>query len=125
MFPNVILMPFEIGVFLVRAIPDRDDPGRHVSKIDFYLHRHKLDQAAANMGVADLTEVATNIATTFSEVIRDEDYVMSSSQQTSANGAALDQIVFGRNEPALHHYHNTYRRMRGDEPLPLLSSIAE
>ena len=122
-FPNVILMPFEVGVFLVRAIPDRDDPGRHVSKIDFYLHRDKLDQAAANMGVADLTEVATNIATTFSEVIRDEDYVMSSSQQTSANGAALDQIVFGRNEPALHHYHNTYRRMLGLDIAPLVDSI--
>ena len=122
-FPNVILMPFEMGVFLVRAIPDRDDPGRHVSKIDFYLHRDKLDQAAANMGVADLTEVATNIATTFSEVIRDEDYVMSSSQQTSANGAALDQIVFGRNEPALHHYHNTYRRMLGLDIAPLVDSI--
>jgi nitrite reductase/ring-hydroxylating ferredoxin subunit len=123
LFPNVILMPFEVGVFLVRVIPDRNDPGRHVSKIDFYLHRDKLDQAAADMGVADLTEMAANIATNFSEIIRDEDYVMSSSQQTSANGAALDQIVFGRNEPALHHYHNTYRRMLGLEVSPLIDSI--
>jgi hypothetical protein len=75
------------------------------------------------MGVADLTEMAANIATNFSEIIRDEDYVMSSSQQTSANGAALDQIVFGRNEPALHHYHNTYRRMLGLEVSPLIDSI--
>jgi hypothetical protein len=32
-------------------------------------------------------------------------------------------VVFGRNEPALHHYHNTYRAALGMEPLPLLSDI--
>lgn len=44
---------------------------------------------------------------------------MSASQQTAANAGALDYIIFGRNEPALHHYHNTYRTMLGIEELPL------
>ena len=35
---------------------------------------------------------------------------------------ALTEVVFGRNEPALHHYHNTYRAALGLEPLPLLDA---
>jgi len=114
LFPNVILMPFEIGVFLVRAYPDRSDPGRHVSRIDFYVRPSAIDSKP------DVAEFLSSIATNFAEIIRDEDYVMSSSQQTAANGRSLDRIIFGRNEPALHHYHNTYRSLLGDDLLPLL-----
>ena len=28
--------------------------------------------------------------------------------------------MFGRNEPALHHYHNIYRAALGIDPLPIL-----
>lgn len=31
-----------------------------------------------------------------------------------------EYTIFGRNEPALHHYHNTYREALGMEPLELL-----
>jgi phenylpropionate dioxygenase-like ring-hydroxylating dioxygenase large terminal subunit len=122
-FPNVILMPFEIGLFLVRAVPVPGEPGRHVSRIDFYLRPAAVKANAHIIAAADMQEMAANIARTFSEVIRDEDYVMSSSQQTAANAGALDQIVFGRNEPALHHYHNTYRSMLGQDLLPLVERI--
>lgn len=125
LFPNVILMPFEIGVFLVRALPDRNDPGRHTSKVDFYIRQAKLGQAQENLGTANLTEIAKEIASTFSRIIRDEDYAMSCSQQACANGSALEQTVFGRNEPALHHYHKTYRRMLGyADSIPPTSSQA-
>jgi len=45
---------------------------------------------------------------------------MSASQQASANSGALADVVFGRNETPLHHYHNTYRAALGMELLPLL-----
>ena len=123
-FPNVILMPFEVGVFLVRAVPVAGAPGRHISKVDFYLRRSALEAAAAPGGAGVvLTELASNIATTFSEIIRDEDYVMGESQQVAADSGALGEVVFGRNEPALHHYHDTYRRFLGQAPNPLLESI--
>ena len=48
-------------------------------------------------------------------------HVMSASQQISASSGALEYSLFGRNEPALHHYHQTYRNALGMEPLPLLS----
>ena len=116
LFPNVILMPFVAGCFLVRAYPDRSDPGRHVSRIDFYM-KPGLDQDNP-----EVTEFMTNIAHHFAEIIRDEDYVMGASQQTAANAGSLEHIVFGRNEPTLHHYHNTYRAMLGIDPLPLLDA---
>ena len=123
-FPNVILMPFEVGVFVVRAIPTPGDPGRHVSKVEFYLRSKEEAAKALGLDTADFSEIATNIAQNFGEIIRDEDYVMSSSQQTAANAGSLDEIVFGRNEPALHHYHNTYRELLGLEALPLLDGIS-
>jgi hypothetical protein len=67
-------------------------------------------------------EALKEIAQGFAEIIRDEDYVASASQQRSAESGALPHVVFGRNEPALHHYHNTYRAALGDAPLPLLEA---
>ena len=32
---------------------------------------------------------------------------------------SLDYLTFGKNEPALHHYHNTYREALGLQSLPL------
>ena len=107
LFPNVILMPFQAGCFLVRAYPDRNDPGRHVSKIDFYM-KPELDTSDP-----EVVTFMSTVAQGFAEVIRDEDYVMGSSQQTAANSGVLREVIFGRNEPALHHYHNTYRRRLG------------
>ena len=107
-------MPFDAGVFLVRAYPDRSDPGRHLSRIDFYVKPGLDSQDPA------VTEFISNIAHNFAGIIRDEDYVMSASQQSAANARSLEYVIFGRNEPALHHYHNTYRAMRGDDRLALL-----
>ena len=114
-FPNVIVMPFEVGCFLVRTYPDRDEVGRHRTRIDFYV---KPEAGAKD---PELTEFLTQIAGLFADVIRDEDYVMSASQQTAANAGSLPEVIFGRNEPALHHYHDTYRAMLGRDPLALVA----
>ncbi len=105
-FPNVILMPFRFGVFLVRAYPTLGDPGRHLSRVDFYMKSELAN--ATGPEAAEINEFIGNIAQGFAEIIRDEDYVMGESQQAAANAGALDEIIFGRNEPALHHYHDTY-----------------
>ena len=112
LFPNVQIIPSGSVVYVVRAYPDPADPGRHTSRISFYLRQHvAIDSDAAHF--------AEEVARGFGGVIRDEDYVMSASQQRSANSGALSHVVFGRNEPALHHFHNTYRTALGHEPLPL------
>ena len=117
LFPNTILMPFDAGVFLVRAYPDRDNPGRHLSRIDFYIRTDIEGTIGRN---PEMDAFLSDIAHNFAEIIRDEDYVMGASQQAAANSGALRNVVFGRNEPTLHHYHNTYRRVLGEPLLPLL-----
>ena len=59
---------------------------------------------------------------TFAEVIRDEDYAVAARSQTGANSGLIEHMLFGRNEPALHHYHQTYRKALGMEPLELISA---
>jgi phenylpropionate dioxygenase-like ring-hydroxylating dioxygenase large terminal subunit len=117
LFPNVQLLPFQDGCYLVRAYPDPNDPGRHTSHITFYL-RPGVSQAADSTR----SDQQRSLAELFAAIIRDEDYVMSASQQASANSGALSHVVFGRNEPALHHYHNTFRGALGLDLLPLIST---
>ena len=104
LFPNVQLMPSKEGLYLVRAYPDPDNPGKHRSLISFYLRT----EFAAN---AEMREVFLMISEGFAGIIRDEDYAVGASQQITANSQALKTVTFGRNEPALHHYHSTYERV--------------
>ncbi len=110
LFPNVQLMPNQFGCYLVRAYPHPSEPGRHTSRITFYMWPE-------TDGGAPDAEVLREIATAFGGIIRDEDYVASASQQRSADSGVLEHSVFGRNEPALHHYHNTFRDALGMPPM--------
>jgi phenylpropionate dioxygenase-like ring-hydroxylating dioxygenase large terminal subunit len=116
LFPNVQLMPSDAGLYLVRAYPHPTEPGRHTSQINFYLWPEVNADPA-------MSEMLGEIAQRFGEIIRDEDYAASAGQQRTAESGAIEFSVFGRNEPALHHYHNTYRAALGDELLPLLDSV--
>ena len=60
----------------------------------------------------------------FVDVIRDEDYMAAARSQRGADSGMIDYSIFGRNEPALHHYHNTYREALDMEPLPLLQEAS-
>ncbi len=53
-------------------------------------------------------------------MIRDEDYAVAARSQLGADAGNPEYVIFGRNEPALHHYHNTYREALGMEPLELV-----
>ena len=56
----------------------------------------------------------------FAEVIRDEDYVAAAGAHRGATSGAQEYVTFGRNEPALHHYHNTYRAALGMPQLEVI-----
>ena len=115
LFPNVQLMPSSEGLYLVRAYPHPTEPGRHTSIVTFYIWPHVATDV-------EMTEVMKMTGEKFAEVIRDEDYMASASQQRVAESGALPYATFGRNEPALHHYHNTYREVLGMDPLPLVEA---
>ena len=117
LFPSVQLMPFALGCFLVRAYPDPADPGRHTSRITFYCWPDDVPESARGDALQMMKE-------RFGNIIREEDYVVAASQQVTANSGAVEHVVFGRNEPALHHYHNTFRAALGMDPLPLLETVS-
>lgn len=68
-----------------------------------------------------LYEGVKNRMENFAEIIRDEDYAAAATSHQGAISGALEYFTFGRNEPALHHYHNTYREALG---MPLLEPIS-
>jgi phenylpropionate dioxygenase-like ring-hydroxylating dioxygenase large terminal subunit len=119
LFPNVQLILGDRSLQLVRVYPDADDPGRHISQVSFYLRKSLLETQDDRS-----RDFMAHQGQRFGEVIRDEDYVASAKQQISANSGALPFVVFGHNEPALHHYHNTYRAALGMDLLPLREKLS-
>ena len=114
LFPNVILNVGPAGLTMVRVYPAPDDPGRSISRLSFYFDQAMLE--------AD-PSMLRNRATAFGNVVESEDYATAETTQRAAESGLLDYVVFGRNEPPLHHYHNTFRQALGMEPLELLERV--
>ena len=53
----------------------------------------------------------------FKSTIEQEDYLMGETTQRAAESGILEYVQFGRNEPALHHYHNSFREALNLPPL--------
>jgi phenylpropionate dioxygenase-like ring-hydroxylating dioxygenase large terminal subunit len=111
LFPNVQLNVSQAGLIMVRVYPDPERPGRSISRVGFYLEPAMLGSAP---------ELVAERFKVFGDVIRDEDYAVAEGSQRGAESGLQEHVLFGRNEPALHHYHNTYREALGMEPLELI-----
>lgn len=124
LFPNV---QFNVGlggnVSLIRIYPHPEDPGRSITRVGHYFTREAMalmEQADANVDVVtpetvyerdpDRPRVASLAAAkeVFISTIEQEDYLMGESTQRSVASGLLPEILFGRNEPALHHFHRTF-----------------
>ncbi|MGB1087906.1 MAG: aromatic ring-hydroxylating oxygenase subunit alpha [Alphaproteobacteria bacterium] len=110
LFPNIQVNVSSNGLVLVRVYPDGDDPRQSYSEISFYGRGTRSKGEAESLAMFQRA---------FAGVIRDEDYVVAAGAQIGADQGQRDTVIFGRNEPALHHYHSTYRRALGLEPLPV------
>lgn len=127
LFPNTILNVSDTGIILVREYPLDMSPHRSVSKVSFYFWPKVIDYLKENKIVLDKTEgkplqdgVDGNPYLGFGAIIRDEDYVVAAASHKGLKSGAIDYLTFGKNELALHHYHNTYREALDLEPLPLI-----
>lgn len=112
LFPNVEINVGDGRVALVRVYPDPKNPGRSISRVSYYFRREVLE---ANPGFAQF------FAEGFTAIVAAEDYATGETTQRALASGLQDQLLFGRNEPPLHHYHNTFRRELGMEPLPVSS----
>ena len=111
LFPNVVLNVGERSVVAVRVYPDRENPGRSVSHLSFYF------DSTALAGGEDDRENVREYFEAFASVVREEDYAAAAMTQKTAETGLQESFLFGRNEPPLHHYHNTFRKALGMPPL--------
>ena len=113
LFPNIQINVTPFGILLFRTYPKQGDPTRSISHVGFYARPEMMKEFG---------EMIELIAQTLADVIRDEDYAVAARSQIGADAGIPAYNIFGRNEPALHHYHNTYREALGMEPLELLEA---
>ncbi len=111
-FPNIQLIIGAEGPTLVRVYPSGANPHDSFSRISFYLHQNVVEESSRPDGRAVYESIEARMDG-FASVIEQEDYVAAASSHLGARSGAQEFLIFGRNEPALHHYHNTYRRALG------------
>lgn len=111
-FPNVQLLMGRAGPTLVRVFPRGEDANDSFSKIHFYVRPEIAEITDENIR----RQIGERMQG-FGSVIRDEDYVAAASSHQGLASGAMENVVFGRNEPALQHYHRTYREALGLAPL--------
>ena len=121
LYPNAILLLDPAVVDLLRMYPHPTDPSRSITRQSFY-----AEPVMADIQHKQKQERGDNLEQSrfekFNRVVVDEDYRVAASTQKSAYSGAQTHYTFGRNEPALRHYHNAHRRGLG---LPELKLITE
>jgi hypothetical protein len=114
---------------MVRVYPDGPDANQSFSQVGFYIFPEILENEGARAFAerAGMTVEAMLVMRQqgFATIIQAEDYVAAASGHRGAQSGALEHVTFGRNEPALHHYHNTYREALGMEPLEVVEAAQD
>jgi hypothetical protein len=122
LFPNIQLTISRLGANVVRIYPDGINAGRSISRISFYLRPSVLEAlAACSQPVVDANNTYDHKARRGAETISPEatkeifrstieleDYAMGVDTQRAADSGLLQHLIFGRNEPALHHFHRCF-----------------
>ena len=122
LFPNIQVVIESQTITLIRIYPDKNNPGRSISKVSFYFtpailewmvneeaDGKKLDELwDPEKGLIALPSIEANISA-FCGAVEAEDYYMGEMQQIAAESGQLEEVTFGRNEPALHHFHRSFK----------------
>ncbi len=114
LFPNVVINVGYRSIAVVRVYPDPKDPGRSVSQFGFYFDAQH---------VAEYPQAVREFSEGFNRVVTAEDYAVCESTQRALAAGLQDHLLFGRNEPPLHHYHQTFRAALGMPPLECVDDL--
>mgnify|MGYP003627470821 FL=1 len=131
LFPNITLIVGNGNCIIVKMYPDDEKVGRSTSRIVAYYEQQYLEQAEAQRAEGSLNVTSDSVydidsrgiptlegtMEVFASTVEQEDYLMGEMQQKAAESGQLEYIVFGRNEPPLHHFHKTFREVLGLSPL--------
>ncbi len=136
LFPNVQITMSERQITLFRIYPVPGRPGRSRTRVSHYFSAAALEQVASGSktvidasNVYDLSArdgnaiVAVEAAMEILDsTVEHEDFHMAELTQAGVASGAVEQLVFGRNEAPLQHFHDTFRAALGQPPLPRLAS---
>ena len=134
LFPNIQFNVGQDSILLIKIYPKKGKPGSSLTRIGYYYTPEAVAamEAAKASGekvvtadsVYEFDERSEALAFTleaskevFDSTIEQEDYLMGETTQQAAENGVLKHLIFGRNEPALHHYHNTFREALNLPPL--------
>jgi phenylpropionate dioxygenase-like ring-hydroxylating dioxygenase large terminal subunit len=103
LFPNSILIWQVDHIEIWRAFPDRDDPSRCDVEMTIYKPQDS-DKSDAywekNRSIAIRT-------------VMEEDFPLGERMQIGFGSGATEEVIYGRNEPSLVHFHSSIRRALG------------
>ena len=134
LFPNIQFNVGQDSILVIKIYPKRGKPGSSLTRIGYYYTPEAVaameaaKQSGEKMVTADTVyefderseALAFSLEASkevFDSTIEQEDYLMGETTQKAAENGILEHLIFGRNEPALHHYHNTFREALNLPPL--------
>lgn len=130
LFPNTQVVLFNRVVSIFRVYPHRSEVGRSLTRMSHYSAQHigldlpdeqvtRLD--GESLYDADVSSrIEFNLETQMeiaNSTLEKEDFYVGERSQRTAEAGRVEHFIFGRNEPALHHFHETYREALGMPPL--------
>ena len=135
LFPNIQIVVNSETATLFKIYPDKQDIGRSITRVCNYVSptvqasmdsgervvidgSNVYDQDARDGGKEAISPDAIFEIT--NSTLEMEDYHVAEMTQKAAESGALEYLIFGRNEPALHHFHKNYREAMDMPPLEQL-----
>lgn len=103
LFPNTIVIWQVDHIEIWRAFPDRSDPGS--CSVEFSLYR-PADSDRPEKHWAKNRDIAIR-------TVLDEDFPLGERMQIGFESGATEEVIYGRNEPSLVHFHRSIRSALG------------
>jgi phenylpropionate dioxygenase-like ring-hydroxylating dioxygenase large terminal subunit len=103
LFPNALLIWQLDHIEIWRAFPDRDDPSRCEVEMTIY-------KPEASTRPDSYWEKNRDIAI---RTVMDEDFPLGERMQIGFESGATEEVIYGRNEPSLVHFHRSIRNALG------------
>jgi phenylpropionate dioxygenase-like ring-hydroxylating dioxygenase large terminal subunit len=103
LFPNTIVIWQVDHIEIWRAFPHRDDPGRCDVEMTIY-------KPAGSDRPDSYWEKNRDIAI---RTVMEEDFPLGERMQVGFESGATDEVIYGRNEPSLVHFHRSIRAALG------------
>jgi phenylpropionate dioxygenase-like ring-hydroxylating dioxygenase large terminal subunit len=104
-FPNTQLLVSRQNISMYRMFPDPDRPDRSLVYQSVYLDREPVTDTDRASSQIVLDRLKT--------VIVGEDFLVAQNSQAAFTSGVMTEVAFGRNEPALHHYHRAFEEALG------------